>query len=161
MLQWLYTYVANFCSQCFICFFKRMLHVCLSGCCICFIHMLQVFYYDVACVYNGFKCCAGVFASVSDVCFKCFIVFRHMLQVLHFDVLKVDRVLHLLPHLLLPSLPRCPPPPSGTGWVSHMTRRPPGCWRIEHVQGSFVIIMILQLALNFIRLRHRVLLWIY
>jgi hypothetical protein len=27
-------------------------------------------------VYNGFKCFSGVFASVSDACFKCFICFQ-------------------------------------------------------------------------------------
>jgi hypothetical protein len=64
MLQWLYIYIASFYSQCFICFFRRMLQVCLSGCCICFTHMLQVFYLDVVYVYNSFKCISGVFANV-------------------------------------------------------------------------------------------------
>jgi hypothetical protein len=35
-----------------------------------------MFYLDVVYVYNGFKCFSGVFASVSDVCFKCFICFQ-------------------------------------------------------------------------------------
>jgi hypothetical protein len=35
-------------------FFKRMLQVCLSGCCIYFKHMLQVFCLDVAYICNGF-----------------------------------------------------------------------------------------------------------
>ena len=41
-----------------------------------FTHMMQVFYLDVAYVYNGFNCFSGVFASVSNVCFKCFICFQ-------------------------------------------------------------------------------------
>ena len=36
----------------------------LSGCCICFTHMLQVFYLDVANVYNGFQVFQVFFASV-------------------------------------------------------------------------------------------------
>ena len=34
--------------------------------------MLQVFYLDVTYVCNGFQVFSGVFASVIDVCFKCF-----------------------------------------------------------------------------------------
>jgi hypothetical protein len=70
--------------------------VCLSGCCICFTHMLQVFYLDVTCVCNDFqtffKCFFQLFqkhvSSVSSI-------FRRMLQLLHLDVSKVDRVLHM------------------------------------------------------------------
>jgi hypothetical protein len=48
----LYTYVSRFCSQCFIYFFRRMLQMCLSECCIWFTHIfasvlsayLQVFF---------------------------------------------------------------------------------------------------------------------
>jgi hypothetical protein len=54
-------------------FFTRMLQVCLSGCCICFTYMLQVFYLDVAHVCNGFKCFSCIFASVSYTYFKSFI----------------------------------------------------------------------------------------
>jgi hypothetical protein len=75
-LQWLYTYVAGFYSQCFIYYFRHTLQVCLfdipyvshicckyfSGCCVCF--------------YNRFKYFSGVFTNVSDVCFKCFICFQ-------------------------------------------------------------------------------------
>ena len=67
-------------------FFRHMLQVCLSGCCICFTHMLQVFYLDVAYVLLWVQV---FFASVSSV-------FFYMLQVLHLDVLKVDLVLHML-----------------------------------------------------------------
>jgi hypothetical protein len=73
MLQWLYTHIANFCSQCFICFLRRMLQVYLFGCCICFTYMLQVFYLLVAYILQWFW---DIFASVSDACFKCFICFR-------------------------------------------------------------------------------------
>jgi hypothetical protein len=72
--------VSEVCCKCFIrifpmfhLFFRRMLQVCLCEYCICFTHMLQVFYLDVAYVYNGFKMFSDVFASVSNACFKCFI----------------------------------------------------------------------------------------
>ena len=52
-------------------FFGRILQVCLSRCCICFTHMLHVFYLDVAYDCNDFQVFLGVF-------FKCF---RSMLQV--------------------------------------------------------------------------------
>jgi hypothetical protein len=38
--------------------------------------MMQVFYLDVAYVYNGFKCFSDVFANVLNTCFKCFICFQ-------------------------------------------------------------------------------------
>ena len=37
------------------------------------LHMLQVFYLNVAYVCNGFQVFSGVFASVSYDCFMCFI----------------------------------------------------------------------------------------
>jgi hypothetical protein len=36
--------------------FRRMLQSCLSGCCICFTHMLQVFYVDVHMFTMVFMC---------------------------------------------------------------------------------------------------------
>jgi hypothetical protein len=51
----LYTYVASFCSQCFIYFFRFMLQVCLFGCYIYFTHILQVFYLGVAYVLQWFQ----------------------------------------------------------------------------------------------------------
>jgi len=66
--------------QMFYLFFKRMLQVCLSGCCIvshkhrkCFIWMLHIFF-------NGFSSVFRCSASVLDACFKCF---KRMFQVLH------------------------------------------------------------------------------
>jgi hypothetical protein len=53
----------------------------LSECCIYFTMAFHVF--------------SDIFASVSDVYFKCFIFFIRMLQVLRLDVSKVDRVLHM------------------------------------------------------------------
>ena len=84
-LQWLYTYIVKVGYQCFICVFGRMLQVCLSGCCICFTHMLQLFYLDVAYVCN-------IFSSVSEACFKCFICLLLYVAVLYLNVSKVDRV---------------------------------------------------------------------
>jgi hypothetical protein len=46
--------------------FRHMLQVCLSRCCICFIHMLRVFFLDVAYVLQWFS-------SISNACFKRFI----------------------------------------------------------------------------------------
>ena len=67
-------------------FFRCMLQVCLSGCCICFTHMLQVFYLDVAYVCNGFQAFFRCFcSSVSSI-------FRRILQLLHRDVSNVDQV---------------------------------------------------------------------
>ena len=86
-------YVASFYSQCFICFFRSILQVCLFGCCICFTHMFQMFYLNVAYVLQWFW---GVFASVSDVCCKCFSCFGRMLQVFHLNVAKIEQVLHML-----------------------------------------------------------------
>jgi hypothetical protein len=96
MLQWLYKYVANVCSQCFIYFFKHMLQVCLSGCSISFTHVASVLsrcYY----VYNGSQVFQVFFLQV----FRTHVssvssVNRYMLQVLYLDVSKVDRVLHTL-----------------------------------------------------------------
>ena len=71
--------------------FRRMLQVCLFGCCICFTHMLQVFYLNVEYVCNDFRVFSGVLqvfqANVSSVTS----IFRRMLQLLHLDVSKVNR----------------------------------------------------------------------
>ena len=56
----------------FYLFFRRMLQVCLSECCICFTHMLQVFYLMLN-MFAMVSSVLGVFASVLDACFKCFI----------------------------------------------------------------------------------------
>jgi hypothetical protein len=99
MLQWLYTYVTSFYSQCLICVFSRhMLQVCLFGCCICFTHMLQVFYLDVAYVLQWFS---YVLASVSDACFKCFICLQTYVAIVVSRCFKSRSVLHLAPHFLL------------------------------------------------------------
>jgi hypothetical protein len=85
MLQWLYTYVASVHSLCFSCFFRWMLQVCSSRCCMCFTYMLQVFFLDVAYVCNYFSC---VFACVLDTCFECFSCFVRMLQFVSFGCFK-------------------------------------------------------------------------
>jgi hypothetical protein len=64
-----------------------------------FIRMLQLFYLDVCICLQWLHMCFQVFfcfASISDVCCKCFICFGCMLQVFHLNVTKVDRVLHML-----------------------------------------------------------------
>ena len=53
----------NFCFQCFICFSRRMLQVCLFGCCLCFTHMLHVFYLNVAYVLQWFQVFFQVFQT--------------------------------------------------------------------------------------------------
>jgi hypothetical protein len=76
-------------------FSVRMLQLCLSGCCICFTHMLHVFYLDVVYGYNGFQVFHKHVSSVSTV-------FIRMLQPLYLDVSKVDQELHISSsHLLL------------------------------------------------------------
>jgi hypothetical protein len=57
-------------SQIFICVFRRILQVCLYGCCICFTYILQVFYCVLLQLFFTFS---GVFLNVLEVCFKCFI----------------------------------------------------------------------------------------
>ena len=63
-------------------FLDVLLQVCFFGCCICFTHILQVFYLDIAYVCNGFqvffmcfcKCFRGMFQVFHlslDVCCKC------------------------------------------------------------------------------------------
>jgi hypothetical protein len=42
-------------SPMFSCFYRCMLQVCLSGGCICYTHMLQVFYLNVTYVCNEFS----------------------------------------------------------------------------------------------------------
>jgi hypothetical protein len=63
--------------------------------CICFTHMLQVFYLVVAYVCNGFQVFFSVFASVSDVYFKCFICLVLYDASVVLDISKVDWVLHI------------------------------------------------------------------
>jgi hypothetical protein len=61
--------------------------------------MLQVFHLNVAYVCKDyirvFKFFL-VFASVSDICCKCFNYFERMLQVFHMNIAKVNRGLHML-----------------------------------------------------------------
>jgi hypothetical protein len=80
--------VIHICCKClspmFYLFSRRMLQVCLSGCCICFTHMLLVFYLHVAYVCNIFQVFFQVFQThvssvlsiiflyVESVVFRCF-----------------------------------------------------------------------------------------
>ena len=79
--------------------------MCLSGCCICFTHMLQIFYLDLAYVLQW---CSNVWCVFLQV-FQMRVsnissVFIRMLQVLYLNISKVDWVLHLSPRLLMPHL---------------------------------------------------------
>jgi hypothetical protein len=87
MLQWLCMYVASVYSQCFICFFRHMLQMCLSGCCICFTHTLQVFYLDVAYVCN---CFSSVFMCFMRM-FWIFQPFHTCVAIVSVGCLKVDQ----------------------------------------------------------------------
>jgi hypothetical protein len=83
--------------------FQTYVAECLSGCCICFTHMLQVFYLDVACVFNGFKCF-----------FRCFCkCFRRMFLSVSSIFIRMLQVLHLPPRLL-PARFGVSPSPSAT-----------------------------------------------
>ena len=103
ILQWLYTYVANFCSQCFICFsdvcckcvyldVAYVSHIC----CKCFIWMLRMFCNDFQQFSFFCKCFRHmfqVFHLSSDVCCKCFI---YLLLYVASVTSRVDLVLHML-----------------------------------------------------------------
>jgi hypothetical protein len=91
--------VVHVCFKCLQTYVARMfiwmLHMChtyvasvLSGCCL---QWFQVFFYVFLRVFQTYV------LSVSSV-------FIHMLQLLYREVLKLDRVLHLPAHLLLPRL---------------------------------------------------------
>jgi hypothetical protein len=90
--------IAHVCCKCLfpmfhLFFFRRMLQMCLSGCCICFTYILQVFYLDVAYVCNCLSC---VFACVSGAYYECFSCFVCILQLFHLSVSKVDQgVVHV------------------------------------------------------------------
>jgi hypothetical protein len=65
-----------------------------------FIRILQVFSSEclqyLQCLHTWFQVFLWCFASVSDICCKCFNCFGRMLQVFHLDVAKVDLMLHML-----------------------------------------------------------------
>jgi hypothetical protein len=92
MLQWLYMYVANVCSKCFIYFFRRKLHVRLSRCCICFTHMLQVFHLNIAHACNDFQVFFQVFCQYFRRMLHVFHLFRKYFTSVSLDATKVDWV---------------------------------------------------------------------
>jgi hypothetical protein len=105
MLHWLYTYVASSCFQCFICFFRRTLQVCLSRCCICFTHMFANVFIWMWCMFlQCFKCFSDVFASISDTCFKYFICLQTYVASVAFECFKSRSMLHFPPRFLLSRL---------------------------------------------------------
>jgi hypothetical protein len=92
MLQWLYTYIGNVCSKCFIYFFRRILQMCYLDvayvshiCCKCLIWMLHML---LQWLFKCFQVFLQVFqkhvSSVSSV-------FRCVLQIFHPLVSKVNR----------------------------------------------------------------------
>jgi len=91
MLHLFQRHVVSICFECFrcfrcmfhLCFFERMLQVCLRGCCLCFTHTLHVFYLDVAYGCNGFQVFSGVFRVFHK---HVSTAFRHILQLLYLDV---------------------------------------------------------------------------
>jgi hypothetical protein len=91
--------------------------------------MLQVFHLDVlhmfAMATHMFSSFFWSFASVSDVCCKCFICFGRMLQVFYLNVAKVDRVLHSCngTHLPHPPAATAGAPPWVTARASEADRR--------------------------------------
>jgi hypothetical protein len=79
-------------------FLGRMLQVCLPGFCICFTQMLQVFYLDVAYIYNDFSSFLRGFFQVFQ---------KHVSSVLsiffcklYLNILKVDRASLVSHHLV-------------------------------------------------------------
>jgi len=81
MLQASFLNVSSvFSNVCYKCIYLDIAYV--------FIHMMQAFYLDVAYVYNIFKYFSGVFASVSDACFKCFICFQTYVAIVAYGCFK-------------------------------------------------------------------------
>ena len=58
--------------------------------------MMQVFYLDIAYVYNGFKCFYVFLQVFQTHVLSVSSIFRYMLQMFHLNVSKVERVLHML-----------------------------------------------------------------
>jgi hypothetical protein len=125
MLQWLYTYVASVYLKCFIYLFRRMFQACLFGYCICFAHMLQVFYLDVKC----FICLQKYVANVSSGYFKSRSGVTHVAKTLMAGGQRPCVGLRLLPRTAclalspLLSLPFLPSPLSRRG-SSSSARKP-------------------------------------
>jgi hypothetical protein len=78
MLQVFQKHVASVCSRCFICFQTYVAIVFLSGCCICFTHMLRQYVPNILAV--SILCCNKWF-HVASRNFRCFMCFTHMLRV--------------------------------------------------------------------------------
>ena len=101
--------------KCFICILLHVASVasgCFkskSGCCtccngvstichkcfICFRHILQMFYLDVAKVDLVLHMLQQLQTYVASVCFKCFSCFRHMLQVFYLNIAYVAVAIHI------------------------------------------------------------------
>jgi hypothetical protein len=86
-------------------FFRHMLQVCLSG---SMLHMFHTYVVSVFWMLRMFTIVSSVFQVFLQV-FQMYVsnvssILKRMLQVLHLNVSKVNRVLHLSPHLLLPRL---------------------------------------------------------
>jgi hypothetical protein len=112
VFQMFQRYVASFSYRC--CKSRSRCCTCCNGCTrmlqapilnvssYVFTHMMQVFYMDVAYVYNSFKCFLGIFASVSDACFICF---QSLIVIVALGCFKTS-VLHLSGRFSAVS-PRC------------------------------------------------------
>jgi hypothetical protein len=82
-------------------FFSEVCCKCVLDVAYVFIHILQVFYLDVAYVLQWIQVFFWFFSSVLDACFKCFIIFRRMLHLLHLDISKLDRISPLVFYCLV------------------------------------------------------------
>jgi hypothetical protein len=106
MLQWLYTYVASFHSQCFICVFRTRVAI-------MFVWMLHMFHTYAACVFiRILRMVAMVFKCVSGVFFKCFISIFQVFQ-LPSDVNIFKNTSSVASLLLPPSAASSLPKPTG------------------------------------------------
>ena len=77
-----------------------MLQMCLFGCCICFTHILQVFYLDVLYVLQRFSNVFHVFLQVFQMYVSNVLSgLKRMLQLLHLNVCSCKKE-ELLPMLL-------------------------------------------------------------
>jgi len=76
----IYIHVAIICLKCF-----QVFHMYVCKCFMWILHMFAMV----------FKCFSGVFASVSNACFKCFICLPLYVATVASGCLKIDQVLHM------------------------------------------------------------------
>ena len=83
-------------------------------------------------VFSSFFWC---FASVLDICCRCFSYFRRMLQMFHLNIAKVDRMLHMLNGTHLAQSPTAAARASSSGHRKMRAGVGPTRWAHEKIDG--------------------------